>query len=89
MDSTNWRGITLLSVPSRVFCKIICMRLTSAIDKIKRTVQAGVRPGVGCMDHIFTLSYIMEQCVEWNTKLHINFVDFEMAFKSIHRENLW
>ena len=81
---TNWRGVTLLSVPSKVFCKIIQMRLSDAINIILRKEQAGFRPGVGCIDHIFTLRNIIEQCIEWNTKVHIHFIDLEKAFDSIH-----
>ena len=86
---TNWRGITLLSVPSKIFCKIIQMRLSDAINTILREEQAGFRTGVGCIDHIFTLRNIIEQCIEWNTKVHINFIDLEKAFDSIHRDTLW
>ena len=86
---TNWRGITLLSVPSKIFCKIIQMRLSDAINTILRKEQAGFRPGVGCIDHIFTLRNIIEQCIEWNTKVHINFIDLEKAFDSIHRDTSW
>ena len=86
---TNWRGITLLSVPSKIVCKIIQMRLSDAINTILREEQAGFRPGVGCIDHIFTLRNIIEQCIEWNTKVHINFIDLEKAFDSIHRDTLW
>ena len=86
---TNWRGVTLLSVPSKIFCKIIQMRLSGAIDTILRKEQTGFRPGVGCIDHIFTLRNIIEQCIEWNTKVHINFIDLEKAFDSIHRDTLW
>ena len=35
----------------------------------------GFRPGVECIDHIFTLRNIFEQCIEWNTKVHVNFVE--------------
>ena len=31
---------------------------------------------------------IMEQCQEWNTPVYANFVDFEKAFDSIHRDPL-
>lgn len=27
--------------------------------------------------------------MEWNTSLHINFIDFKKAFDSVHRANLW
>jgi len=30
-----------------------------------------------------------EQCIEWQRQLHINYMDFEKAFDSIHRECLW
>ena len=56
------------------------MRLSDAIDATLRKEQAGFRLAVGCIDHIFTLRNIMEQCTEWNTKVHINFIDLEKAF---------
>ena len=86
---TNWRGVTLLSLPSKIFCKTIQMRLIDAINTIIRKEQAGLRPGVGCIDHIFTLRNIIEQCIGWNTKVHINFIHLEKAFDNIHRDTLW
>ena len=38
------------------------------------------------MDQIFALRNILEQSLEWNTPLCIN---FQKAFDSIHRESLW
>ena len=38
---------------------------------------------------IFALRNILEQSLEWNTSLLINFIDFQKAFDSIHRESLW
>ena len=32
---------------------------------------------------------IIEQCTEWQRQLYINFVVFEKAFNSMHRESLW
>ena len=59
----NWRGVTLLSVPSKVFCYII---LDDVIDTKIREEQAGFRNGRGCTDQIFTLRNIIEQSIEWN-----------------------
>ena len=61
----NWRGITLLSVPSKILAKIIIRRLTDAIDGLLRKEQAGFRKNRGCIDQIFTLRNIIEQCTEW------------------------
>lgn len=61
-DCNNWRGITLLSVPSKIFCKVITQRITQAVDDILRKEQSGFRKGRGCTDHIFTLWNVLEQC---------------------------
>lgn len=45
----NWWGITLLSVPSKVFCKILLKWFDSAIDVKLREEQAGFRKGRGCI----------------------------------------
>ena len=46
----NWRGITLLSIPSKVFCTILLGRIETAIDKKLRQEQAGFRKRRGCTD---------------------------------------
>ena len=76
-DWNNWHGITLLSVPSKIFCKVIIQRITQAVDDILRNEQAGFRKGRGCTDQIFTLRNILEQCTEWNRQLYVNFNDYE------------
>ena len=59
------------------------------MDQKLRQEQAGFRKGRGCIDHIFVLRNILEQCHEWQRKLLVNFVDFEKAFDSLHRDSLW
>ena len=88
-DCNNWRGITLLSVPSRIFCKVIIQCITQAVDDLLRNEQSGIRKGRGCTDNIFTLRNILEQCTEWNSDFYVNFIDYEKAFDSIHRDSLW
>ena len=45
----NWRGRTLLSTPSQVFCKVLLSRIEADIDKKLREEQAGFRRGRGCV----------------------------------------
>ena len=85
----NWRGITLLSVPGKTLCKVILKRLETVIDLKLREEQAGFRRKRGCIDQIFALRNILEQCAEWNEQIHLNFVDFKKAFDSLHREAIW
>ena len=88
-DCNKWRGITLLSIPSTILAKIIINRLSNVVDSRLKEEQAGFRKGKGCIDQIFALRNIIEVCPEWQRKLYINFVDFEKAFDSIHRNSLW
>ena len=40
-------------------------------------------------EQIVTLRNIIEQSLEFNTELHMNFLDFKKAFDSVHRDSLW
>ena len=85
----NWRGIMLLSVPSKVFCRIILERLKQALDRKLRCEQAGFRKDKSCTDHIAALRIIIEQSTEWQIPLYTNFIDFEKAFDSVDRNVIW
>ncbi|GFS07022.1 reverse transcriptase SR3-left [Elysia marginata] len=95
-ECENYRGITLLSVPGKVFNRVILERLKVALydyyEKL-REEQAGFRKGKLCTDQIHVvihvLRMIVEQSLEWNSPLYVNFVDFEKAFDNVDRESLW
>ena len=88
-NCNNWRGITLLSVPGKVFCAVLLNRLKDSIDLKLREEQAGFRSGRSCSEQILTLRNIIEQSIEFNSSLYINFIDFKKAFDSVHRESVW
>jgi len=44
-DCNNWRGITLLSTPGKVFSRVLLNRLQDAVDCTLRDEQAGFRKG--------------------------------------------
>ena len=85
----NWLGIMLLNMASKVFCKVILERIKTALHEKLREEQAGFRAGQSCTDQIATLRIIVEQSIEWQPSLYINFIDFEKAFDSISRYILW
>ncbi|VDP84715.1 unnamed protein product [Schistosoma mattheei] len=60
----NYRGITLLSVPGKVFNRVLLNRMKDAVDAKLRTQQAGFRNDRSCTDQIATLRIIVEQSTE-------------------------
>ena len=88
-DCDNYRGIALLSVPGKVFCRVIQRRLAKRAEKMLRENQCGFRRGRGCIDHIFTLRTLAEKAREFNTTLYLSFVDLRKAYDSVNWEALW
>ena len=61
-DPGTYRGITLLSVVSKVFCKVVNNRLVQYLDcggKL-RVGQAGFRVGRSCTDNIYALNEVVQ-----------------------------
>ncbi|CAH8650842.1 unnamed protein product [Schistosoma guineensis] len=63
--------------------------MKDAVDAQLRDQQAGFRKDRSCTDQVATLRIIVEQSVEWNSSLYINFIDYEKAFDSVDRRTLW
>ena len=68
----NWRDITILSIPRKVFYRLFLKWIDGAIDLKFRREQAGFQKGGGCKDRVFALLNINEQCIEWNVPLFFN-----------------
>ena len=69
---TNYRGITLLSIPGKVLNRFRLERMKAAVDNRLRDQQAGFRQDRSCTDHIATLRIIVEQSLEWNSSLYVS-----------------
>ena len=63
--------------------------MKDVVDPLLRDQQAGFRAGRSCADQIATLRIILEQSLEWNSPLYINFMDYIKTFDSVHRQSLW
>ena len=61
-DPGNYRGITLLSVVGKVFCKILNNRLVERLDRggILHEGQAGFRVNRSCMDNVKRIGRLRE-----------------------------
>ncbi|VDP80628.1 unnamed protein product [Schistosoma mattheei] len=65
----NYRGITLLSIPGKVFSRVLLNTMKDFIDAQRRDQQAGFRKDRSCTDQIVTIRIIVEQPIEWNSSL--------------------
>ena len=54
----NYRGITLLSLPGKVYSKVLERRVRPIVEPRIEEVQCGFRPGRGTTDQLFTLARI-------------------------------
>ena len=88
-ECKNYRGIVLLRVVGKILNRVMLMHLQTAVDAMLRDQQAGFRKDRFCTDQIATLRIIIEQSIEWNTSVYVNFVDFEKVFDSLDRNALW
>ena len=79
----------LVSVTSKILCRIALNRISGAIDQTLRKNQTGFRKGRSCSDQIFALRQIVEQSHEWSSTVYANFIDFQKAFDTVNRPALW
>lgn len=87
----NYRGISLLSILSKVFTHILNVRLMEWAEQngMICEAQAGFRKGRSTTDHIFTLNAMIEKHLLRNTKLYVAFIDFKKAYDTVNRSVLW
>ncbi|CAD6185753.1 unnamed protein product [Caenorhabditis auriculariae] len=82
-DLNNFRPISLLSVVYKLFTKIIVNRLEKKLDDFQPPSQAGFRRNFCCLDHIHTLTQVVERHREYHLPLALAFVDYRKAFDSV------
>ena len=86
----NSRGITLLSVASKILARIMLTRLCKHIaENVLPETQCGFRKERSTCDMIFVTRQLQEKCHEQNRDLHIAFIDLTKAFDTVNRDLLW
>jgi hypothetical protein len=83
-DCKNYRGICLLNVTYKVFAKILYDRLLPHANVAVQHYQAGFQSGKSTTDQLFALRQISEKCNEFNITTHYLFIDFKVAYDTIH-----
>ena len=85
----NYRGISLLSVPGKVFGKILNDRMRIRTERKLMEEQVGFRPGRGCTENVFVIRQLGEKMIERGKKLYAAFLNLEKAYDRVCRTGLW
>ena len=78
----NYRGISLLSIPGKVFAKIMDARIRQVTEGQVMEEQAGLERG--CRDQIFVMRHLAEKTIEKDGKVYTAFIDLlEKAYDKV------
>jgi hypothetical protein len=88
-DCSNYRGITLLSIPGKVYSRVLYGRISEVVDRQIQDEQCGFRGGRGTTDQLFVLQQVLEKSREYSRQVFISFVDLEKAYDRVDRGLLW
>ena len=86
---TNYRGISLISVPGKVYAKCLEKKCRKIVEPKLTDAHCDFRPGRSIMDQIFALQQIFERSWEYAKEVNACFVDLEKAYDRIPGDKLW
>jgi len=84
----DYRGVTLMTSAYKIYAAVLAGRIREEVEEkgILTANQTGFRKGMGTVDSIFTLNYLINrQLIKKGGKLVALFVDFKAAFDSVDR----
>ena len=82
----NYRGISLLSIASKILSRVILNRLNiHQVNSVYPESQCGFRSGRGTGDMTFSLRQVQEKVREHDKDLYGVFVDLTKAFDTVSR----
>ena len=90
-DPLSYRGITLISIPCKIYADILNIRLSKWIEdnNILTDEQNGFRSNRSCMEHIYTLYTVINKRKLAKLPTYACFVDAKKAFDTVSRDCLW
>ena len=91
-EKGNWRGITLLSVGSKLLARVVATRLRSFYDCHLGHHQFGFRQGRGVDDALQVTRRLVEEVatsLDTSAGIELSFHDIEKAYPRVCRTALW
>ncbi len=88
-ECNNYKDTNLLSVPGKIYGRVLNERMMKITDKNVGAAQGGFRNGKGCVDKIFAVKILVAKYQEKDRKLSAAFMDLEKAYDRVNRKGLW
>ena len=88
-QSTNYRGISLLSLPAKVYAKCLGRKCREIVEAKLEDGQCSFRLGRSTTKQIFTLKQIFKKSWKHSKNLEACFVDLEKAYDRVLWDKLW
>ena len=88
IECGNYRGITLLSVPGKVFAHVLLNRIKPLLLSKRRQKQSSFTPGRWTVERILALNILAQTRMEFHKSLFAAYVDLKAAFDSVDRQIL-
>ena len=87
----NYRGITLISVPCKIYCDVLNRRLSAwlELNNVLVDEQNGFRSKRSCLDHLHTLYTIVNNRKRCKKETFACFIDATKAFDNVQRDCMW
>ena len=90
-DCNSYRGITVGTLLAKLYATIVNTRLTAWAEEncLRAKGQAGFRKDHRTSDQLFIIRALIEQQRLAGTPLYVCFVDFQKAYDTVPRDQLW
>ena len=81
----NYRRISLLSIPGKVYGRILIEKGCSLTEGLVGEEQCGFRSGRECDDQVFVIKQMSEKFVDKDKSLYVAYMDLEKAYDRVDR----
>ena len=88
-ECENHRTISLMSHCTKLLLRILLGRMRRNLRPEISKAQFGFVPDKGTRNAIFTLSMLVERCVEVQRDIYLCFIDYSKAFDKVKHEELF
>lgn len=86
----NYRGVTMSNIEYKIYANILLAKLEKEVEQkyILKETQMGFRKGMGTVDNLMVLNYVVQNELRKKGKVYLLFLDLEGAYDSVNRKTL-